>query len=171
MMANFGVHIPPADLALIREYLVTTYPERAKPAGAVLPGPFKVSMTQWPAATPGSRVHDPLAARDGMLWYTGQMVNALGRVDPGTGAVKEFPLKTPNSGRTASPRTRTQHLVQRQRRGAHRQARSAHGPSDRVQDAAGAGGRSAHAALRSRRDSLVYRAERQRHRPPRSAQR
>jgi len=48
MMANFGVHIPPADLALIREYLVTTYPERAKPAGAVLPGPFKVSMTQWP---------------------------------------------------------------------------------------------------------------------------
>jgi len=98
MMTNHGVQIAPADLALIREYLVATYPEKPKPAAALLPGPFKVAMTQWPAATPGSRVHDPLAARDGMLWYTGQMVNALGRVDPKTSTVKEFPLKTPHSG-------------------------------------------------------------------------
>jgi virginiamycin B lyase len=98
MMANHGVQIAPAELSLIRDYLIATYPEREKPAAAILPGPFKVSMTQWAAATPGSRVHDPLAARDGMLWYTGQMVNALGRVDPKTGAVKQFPLKNPHSG-------------------------------------------------------------------------
>jgi virginiamycin B lyase len=98
MMTNHGVQIAPADRALIREYLVATYPERPKPAAALLPGPFKVSMTQWQAATPGSRVHDPLAAHDGMLWYTGQLAGVLGRVDPKTGAVKEFPLKTPHSG-------------------------------------------------------------------------
>lgn len=98
MMANHGVQIPAGDLALIRDYLVTTYPERPKPAAAILPGPFKVTMTQWTAPTPGSRVHDPLAARDGMLWYTGQLNGVLGRVDPKTGAVREFPLKTPHSG-------------------------------------------------------------------------
>ena len=98
MMANHGVHIPAPDLALIREYLVTTYPERPKPAATVLPGPFKVTMTQWTAPTPGSRVHDPLAARDGMLWYTGQLNGVLGRVDPKSGSVKEFALKTPHSG-------------------------------------------------------------------------
>ena len=98
MMANHGVQIAPGDLALIREYLVTTYPERPKPAAALLPGGVKVSITQWSAATPGSRVHDPLAARDGFLWYTGQLAGVLGRVDPKTGAVKEFPLKTPHSG-------------------------------------------------------------------------
>src|SRR5438128_1619176 len=31
-------------------------------------------------------------------WYTGQMANKLGRLDPGTGQFKEFPLKTPGSG-------------------------------------------------------------------------
>jgi len=34
----------------------------------------------------------------GSFWYTGQMANVLGRVDPRTGQVKEFPLKTPHSG-------------------------------------------------------------------------
>src|SRR5437879_11739472 len=55
-------------------------------------------MRAWQAATPGSRPHDPLAARDGSLWYTGQMANVLGRVDPKTSQVKEFPLKTAHSG-------------------------------------------------------------------------
>ena len=52
----------------------------------------------WQAPTPGSRPHDPLAASDGSLWYTGQLANVLGRVDPKTGAIKEFPLKTAHSG-------------------------------------------------------------------------
>ena len=46
----------------------------------------------------GSRPHDPLAAADGSIWWTGQWSNVLGRVDPKTGAMKEFPLKTPQSG-------------------------------------------------------------------------
>src|SRR5260221_11420622 len=82
MMANHGVQIAPGDLALIREYLVITYPERPKPAAALLPGPFKVVMTQGAAATPGSRVHDPLAAHDGMLWNSGQLATGDGPADP-----------------------------------------------------------------------------------------
>src|SRR5260221_706796 len=52
----------------------------------------------WQAPTRGSRPHDPLAAKDGAVWYTGQLANVLGRVDPKTSEIREFPLKTPHSG-------------------------------------------------------------------------
>jgi streptogramin lyase len=48
--------------------------------------------------TKGSHPHDPLAAADGSIWYTGQMASTLGRLDPKTGAFKEYRTKTPNSG-------------------------------------------------------------------------
>jgi virginiamycin B lyase len=98
MMTNHGVKISPEDLPMMTEYLAITFPVKPRPTAVVLPGPIKTSMQAWKAATPGARPHDPLAARDGSLWYTGQMVNALGRVNPKTGEVKEFPLKTPHSG-------------------------------------------------------------------------
>jgi len=98
MMTNHGAPIPRDQIVPITEYLIKNFPEKAKPAGAVVPGPVKVSMKEWPVPTPGSRPHDPLAARDGSLWYTGQMANVLGRVDPRTGGIKEYPLKTPHSG-------------------------------------------------------------------------
>src|SRR5213593_2410718 len=98
MMINHGVSIPPDQLTTMTEYLTKNFPEKGKPAAVAVPGGAKVSMKAWPAPTPGSRPHDPLAARDGSLWYTGQMANVLGRVDPKTGEVKEYPLKTPHSG-------------------------------------------------------------------------
>ncbi|PYM17079.1 MAG: cytochrome C [Candidatus Rokuibacteriota bacterium] len=98
MMQNHGVAIPPDQLATMTAYLTKSFPEKAKPAGAVVPGPGTVSITSWPVPTPGSRPHDPLATRDGSIWWTGQMVNALGRLDPKSGTMKEFSLKTPHSG-------------------------------------------------------------------------
>ena len=98
MMSNQGAPISKADIAALHPYLAKTFPEKNKAAAAIVPGPAKVSFKQWPAATPGSRPHDPLAARDGSLWYTGQMANVLGRVDPRTGKVREYKLKTAHSG-------------------------------------------------------------------------
>src|SRR6267154_6393125 len=97
MMANPGVNVPAEQADPLREYLTKSFPEKGKPAGVIIPGAAKISQKEWPAPTPGSRPHDPLAARDGSLWYTGQMANVLGRVDPKTGEIKEFPLKTPHS--------------------------------------------------------------------------
>src|SRR5439155_281714 len=68
------------------------------PAGVVMRGPTEFSIKAWQLPTPGSRPHDPLAAADGSLWYTGQMANVLGRLDPNTGQFKEYPLKTAHSG-------------------------------------------------------------------------
>jgi virginiamycin B lyase len=98
MMTNHGAQIAADQLAPMKAYLVKTYPVKGRPAAVIVPGPMKVSMQAWQAATPGARPHDPLAARDGSLWYSGQMANVLGRVDPKTGKVKEYPLKTAHSG-------------------------------------------------------------------------
>jgi virginiamycin B lyase len=98
MMLNQGVPIPPDQLGPMTEYLIENFPEQPKPKGVVIPGPATVSMKEWQVPTPGSRPHDPLAARDGSLWYTGQMANVLGRIDPKTGRIREYPLKTPHSG-------------------------------------------------------------------------
>jgi len=62
------------------------------------PQSWEVVIHEWDVPTPKSRPHDPTAAPDGALWYTGQLANKLGRLDPKTGTIKEFPLKTPDSG-------------------------------------------------------------------------
>src|ERR1700724_2736671 len=75
-------------------------PARAQQPGADFPeGPGKQAVAkQWPGATPGSRPHDPRASTDGSIWYTGQLAGVLGRLDPDTAQIKEFPLKTPHTG-------------------------------------------------------------------------
>ena len=98
MMTNHGVPIAKGELGPMTDYLTKTFPIKDRPKAVLVPGSLKVSMKSWTAPTPGSRPHDPLAARDGSLWYTGQMANVLGRVDPKTGKVKEYKLKTPHSG-------------------------------------------------------------------------
>ena len=95
MMLNFGVPIPPDQVHIVTDYLSRNLPEKPKPDANILHGPVKVAIREWQAPVPGSRPHDPLATRDGAIWYTGQMSNRLGRVDPKTGQVREFPLKSP----------------------------------------------------------------------------
>ena len=98
MMVNQGVELPADQIEPLREYLTRSFPEKGKPEGVVIPGPAEVSFQNWQVPTPGSRPHDPLATKDGSLWYTGQLANVLGRLDPATGKFTEFQLKTPHSG-------------------------------------------------------------------------
>jgi virginiamycin B lyase len=97
MMTNFGVPIPKEEVATVTDYLIKSFPERPRPAAALIPGPVDVSIKEWPVPTPGSRPHDPLATRDGAIWYTGQLANVIGRLDPKTGQIKEYPMKTPQT--------------------------------------------------------------------------
>jgi virginiamycin B lyase len=98
MMSNHGLALQPDQLATVSEYLVKNFPEKPRPAGVLIAGPAQVSIKAWQVPTPGSRPHDPLATMDGALWYSGQMANVLGRLDPKTGQFKEYPLKTAHSG-------------------------------------------------------------------------
>jgi virginiamycin B lyase len=58
----------------------------------------QILIREFDVPKPRSRTHDPEVASDGALWYTGQMANKLGRLDPANGEFKEFPSKTPGSG-------------------------------------------------------------------------
>ncbi|OFW02454.1 MAG: hypothetical protein A3I61_13325 [Acidobacteria bacterium RIFCSPLOWO2_02_FULL_68_18] len=93
------VALPRSDADAITDYLAKNFPEKPNiPKAVIIPGPVTVNFREWQAPTLGQRPHDPLAARDGSIWWTGQYQSRLGRVDPRSGAMKEFPLDTPNSG-------------------------------------------------------------------------
>jgi virginiamycin B lyase len=98
MMSHVGTPLSPEQVPVVLDYLAKNFPERAKPAASVIPGRVAVTIHEWTVPTAGSRPHDPLATPDGALWYTGQMANVLGRLDPETGSFKEYPLPTANSG-------------------------------------------------------------------------
>jgi virginiamycin B lyase len=98
MMSNHGLVLPVDQLDTITDYLTKNFPEKPRPAAVLIAGPTQVSIKAWQVPTPGSRPHDPLATADGALWYSGQMANVLGRLDPKTGQFKEYALKTAHSG-------------------------------------------------------------------------
>lgn len=58
----------------------------------------EVVIKEWDVPTARSRPHDPEVAPDGSFWYTVQLANKLGRLDPKAGEIKEWTLKTPGSG-------------------------------------------------------------------------
>jgi virginiamycin B lyase len=59
---------------------------------------LRVTIHEWGIPSKGGHPHDPAVGPDGSLWFTEQMVSKLGRLDPKTGEMKEFPLKGPNDG-------------------------------------------------------------------------
>jgi virginiamycin B lyase len=58
-----------------------------------------VTFAEWQTPSTPPYPHDPAYNPiDKSVWYTGQRANVIGRLDPATGAIKEWPLPTPNSG-------------------------------------------------------------------------
>jgi virginiamycin B lyase len=81
----------------VAAYLAEHFPVKPRPEAVVIPGTAKVTIREWLVPTLGQRPHDPLWAADGSIWWTGQYANLLGRLDPRTGAMREYELKTPDS--------------------------------------------------------------------------
>ena len=98
MMLNVGANVPEDKVDTVLNYLVKNFPEKPAPPAVTIPGNVEVSFKEWKVPTPGSRPHDPLAAPDGTIWYTGHMANLLGHIDPKTGDIKEYHPTTPASG-------------------------------------------------------------------------
>jgi virginiamycin B lyase len=93
------VAMPAVQASVVADYLSTNFPEKPNtPRPVIIPGPVEVNIREWLLPTLGQRPHDPLAMRDGAIWWTGQYANRLGRLDPTTSTAHEFPLDTGNSG-------------------------------------------------------------------------
>ncbi len=58
---------------------------------------LKATIREWDVPTKGAHPHDPAVGADGALWFTEQMVSKIGRLDPKTGAFKEYALKMEDS--------------------------------------------------------------------------
>jgi virginiamycin B lyase len=98
MMQNFDAPVPADEWGAMLDYLIKNFPERPRPAAVILDGPAKVNIRLWDVPTQGSRPHDPRAAKDGSIWWTGQLANKLGRIDPKANTIREYTLKSPHSG-------------------------------------------------------------------------
>jgi virginiamycin B lyase len=98
MMQNMAAPVAPEDWPAVVTYLTKNFPERPRPPAAVVAGPVQASIKLWDVPTIGSRPHDPLATKDGAIWWSGQLSNKLGRIDPKTGAIREYTLKSAHSG-------------------------------------------------------------------------
>ncbi len=92
MMMAAGAPITREQGNQIRDYLIASFPEKPRPMPAAINGQVQVKFHEWSLPTPGERPHDPLAMPDGSLWWSGQFANRLGRLDPKTGEMKEYPI-------------------------------------------------------------------------------
>jgi virginiamycin B lyase len=95
-MVEYGAKVTPDQRPTLLAYLTTTFPRLPKPPAVIIPGSEKVSFQEWDLKK-GVFPHDPLGGPDGSIWYTGYRGNLLGRIDPATGANRDYPLNTPNS--------------------------------------------------------------------------
>ncbi len=66
-------------------------------SGGVAAADFKLVIKEYDTPTRDSHPHDPALGADGALWYTEQQADKIGRLDPATGASKEFSVP-PHSG-------------------------------------------------------------------------
>jgi virginiamycin B lyase len=76
----------------ITQYLAAHFPPNSKRAAKQVPGDAQVSFKEWVTPTLGQRSRDPVEAADGAIWWAGQFANLIGRIDPKTGAMKEYQL-------------------------------------------------------------------------------
>lgn len=73
-------------------YLSKHYPPSANRASTLVPGTFEIEFKEWQVPTLGQRSRDPAEAPDGSIWWVGQSGNLMGRIDPDSGEMKEYPL-------------------------------------------------------------------------------
>jgi virginiamycin B lyase len=82
----------PEGLDTLTQYLAANFPPNTRSAAKLVPGPIQVSFKEWVTPTLGQRSRDPVQAEDGSIWWVGQWSNHIGRINPTTGEIKEWPL-------------------------------------------------------------------------------
>ncbi|WP_262694392.1 Vgb family protein [Kordiimonas aquimaris] len=82
----------PETLDEITGYLAMHFPPNDNRVSTIVGGNRSVTFKEWTVPTLGQRSRDPVEAPDGSIWWAGQWGNLIGRIDPGTGEMTEYPL-------------------------------------------------------------------------------
>ena len=88
------VELPDAQLGSVSQYLATHFPPRPGREPVIVPGPVTVTFQEWTVPTLGQGARDPLQLEDGTVWWAGQYLSIVGRLDPSTGEMQEYQLET-----------------------------------------------------------------------------
>lgn len=80
------------DKDAILAYLTQHFPPNTRRKPTLVPGDAKIAFKEWKVPTLGQRSRDPEEAPDGSIWWAGQFGNLIGRIDPKSGEMKEYPL-------------------------------------------------------------------------------
>lgn len=89
----------------IVDYLATNFPPTDARRPNLVEGPVTVSFKNWKVPTLGQMARDPVEGPDGMIWWVGQWAagNLVGRLNPETGEMKEFPLPAGSLPHSVTP--------------------------------------------------------------------
>ena len=82
----------PAVRDEISQYLAKHFPPNTKRAPTLVKGNTQIAFKEWQTPSLGARSRDPAQASDGTIWWAGQWGNMIGRINPATGEMKEYPL-------------------------------------------------------------------------------
>jgi virginiamycin B lyase len=82
----------PDERDRITGYLATYFPPTTDRAPKLIAGPAQIAFREWTVPTLGQRSRDPVEAADGAIWWAGQWGNLIGRIDPETDGMTEYPL-------------------------------------------------------------------------------
>jgi virginiamycin B lyase len=91
MQTMVDVSTSPAGEA-IATYLAEHFPAGTRLQPTLVPGEASITLREWTVPTRGQRARDPVQAPDGSIWWAGQWANLVGRINPETGDMREYPL-------------------------------------------------------------------------------
>jgi virginiamycin B lyase len=80
-------------LESITAYLARNFPPNDRHRATIVPGKSTIKFKEWIVPTLGQRSRDPIETPDGMIWWAGQWASLIGRINPKTGEIKEWPLE------------------------------------------------------------------------------
>ena len=87
------IELPAAQTSTITQYLATHFPPKPGRAPTLVPGNVTVTFREWKVPTLGQRSRDPLQTKDGTIWWNGQFISLVGRLNPQTGEMREYELE------------------------------------------------------------------------------
>ncbi len=85
------IKLPPETETVVTGYLSEHFPPNDRRTPTLVPGPVELDFESWVVPTLGQRSRDPVEAPDGGIWWVGQGLDIVGRIDPSTGAMREYP--------------------------------------------------------------------------------
>lgn len=78
----------------LTSYLAEQYPPNLKRSPTLRSGSVSIDFQEWIVPTLGQRSRDPILAADGTIWWAGQWGNLIGKINPKTGEMQEYPLQS-----------------------------------------------------------------------------